>query len=195
MLFLGDKMPAQSRANLFVGLFFVVIALFTIFVWIPLDIETGLIEKARGRFVIGDALAPTIACAFLVIGGLLLVLFERKKPEQEIISRSQMSFITRIVCMIILGVIIMRYTGPILAELVNIFRAEPIEYRLLRATPGWKHVGYISGGISLIAGVIAIVEGKLTRRALITALIAVLAMIAVFDVPFDDLLLPPNGDV
>lgn len=188
-------MSAQSRANLYVGLFFLVVALITIFVWIPLDTDTGLVEKQRGRFVIGDALAPTIACAFLILGGLLLVLFERKKPEQEIISWLQISFISRIVGMIILGVIIMRYTGPLLVELVNIFRAEPMEYRLLRATPGWKHVGYILGGISLIAGVIAIVEGKLTRRALFTALVAVLAMIAVFDVPFDDLLLPPNGDV
>jgi len=89
----------------------------------------------------------------------------------------------------------MRYTGPVLAELVNIFRAEPIEYRLLRATPGWKHVGFVLGGVIVVSGMITIVERRFTRRAVLTALVAVLVMIAVFDLPFEDLMLPPNGDV
>lgn len=188
-------MPAQSRANLYVGLFFLTVALFAIFVWIPLDTETGLVERARSRILIGDALAPTVACGFLLLGGLLLVLFERNKPDQEIISRSQLTFITRIVGVITLGVLVMRYAGPALAELVNFFRAEPIEYRLLRATPGWKHFGFVLGGVTLVSSIIAIVEARFTRRAMLTAVIAVLLMIAVFDLPFDDLQLPPNGDV
>lgn len=188
-------MLAQSRANLYVGLFFLVVALITIFVWIPLDTDTGLVEKLRGRFVIGDALAPTIACGFLILGGLLLVLFERKKPEQEIISRSNLSFITRIIGVFVLGVLAMRYTGPILAEIINLFRPEPIEYRLLRATAGWKHIGFIVGGVGMVSGIIAVVEGKLTRRALLTSVITVVLIISIFDLPFDDLLLPPNGDV
>ncbi len=188
-------MSAYSRSNLYIGLFFLIIALLAIFVWIPLDTETGLTEKARRRILIGDALAPTVACVFLLVGGLILVLFERRASDQPVIARSQVLFIGRIMSVIVLGVFVMRFSGPILAELVNLFRAEPIEYRLLRATPGWKHVGYVLGGMIVVAGMISIIERKITRRAVVTALFAVLIMLAVFDLPFEDLLLPPNGDV
>jgi len=188
-------MSAHSRSNLYIGLFFGVAALLAIFIWIPLDTETGLTEKARRRIVIGDALAPTIACGFILVGALLLLLRERTAAAQPVISRSHVAFISRIAGVIILGVFVMRYTGPALAELANLFRAEPIEYRLLRATPGWKHVGFILGGVLTVAGIIAIVEHKLTRRGVLTAIAAVLLIIGVFDLPFEDLLLPPNGDV
>ena len=188
-------MSTHSRSNLYLGLFFGVIALFAIFVWIPLDTETGLTEKARRRILIGDALAPTLACGFILVGALLLVLKERAAAAQPVIARSHVWFLTRMIAVIVLGILAMRYTGPVLAELVNIFRAEPIEYRLLRATPGWKHVGFVLGGVIVVSGMITIVERRFTRRAVLTALVAVLVMIAVFDLPFEDLMLPPNGDV
>lgn len=188
-------MSEQSRSNVIIGLVFSALGLLAVFVWIPLDSDSGLINKVRGRMVIGDALAPTIAGCFLLLGGLLLIIRERHAPNQTIVTRTQLFFITRIVIVIIVGVLAMRYSGPALADLVSLFRAEPIEYRLLRTTPGWRHVGYVVGGIIIVSGMIAVVEGKLTRRAVLTALIAVLVFIAVFDLPFEDLQLPPNGDV
>jgi len=155
-------MSTHSRSNLYLGLFFGVIALFAIFVWIPLDTETGLTEKARRRILIGDALAPTLACGFILVGALLLVLKERAAAAQPVIARSHVWFLTRM---------------------------------LLRATPGWKHVGFVLGGVIVVSGMITIVERRFTRRAVLTALVAVLVMIAVFDLPFEDLMLPPNGDV
>lgn len=74
----------------------------------------------------------------------------------------------------------MRYTGSALAELINLTRDAPIEYGLLRATPGWKHVGFVLGGIIIVAGMILIVERKFTTRALLTAIGAVLLLIAIF---------------
>lgn len=188
-------MSTHSRSNLFIGLLGLALALLAIFVWIPMDTDSGLIERVRGRTVIGDALAPTIAAGFVVLGGLLLILRERKAVDQPVVTRSQVWFLMRIVGVIVAGILAMRYTGPALAELVNLFRPEPIDYRLLRATPGWKHVGFILGGMIVVAGMIAIVERKFTRRAVLTALAAILVMIAIFDLPFEDLLLPPNGDV
>lgn len=188
-------MSAHSRSNLYIGLFFLVVALLAIFVWIPLDTETGLTEKARRRVLIGDALAPTVACGFLLVGGLLLIFRERNATDQPVITRTHVLFLRRILAVIIAGILVMRYTGPALAELANLFRSEPVEYRLLRATAGWKHVGFVLGGVFIVSGMIAIVERKLTRRAVLTACVAVLVIIAVFDLPFEDLLLPPNGDV
>lgn len=188
-------MSVRSRSNLLVGLAAAAVALASIFVWIPLDTDSGLVEKMRGRVVIGDALAPTVACGFLLLGGLLLIIFERDASHQPVIARAQILFFGRMMGVIVLGILVMRYTGPAIAELVNLFRAEPVEYRLLRATPGWKHVGFALGGFITVSGMIAIVERKLTLRAALTALMAVLVIIAVFDLPFEDLLLPPNGDV
>jgi len=188
-------MSAHARSNLYIGLFFLIIALFAMFVWIPLDTETGLTEKARRRILIGDALAPTVACGFILLGGLLLVFRERTAVDQPVMTRSQLGFLTQTVSVIIIGILVMRYAGPVVAEMANLLRAEPIEYRLLRATPGWKHVGFVAGGAIIVTGMITIVERKFTRRAVLTALIAVLLIIAVFDLPFEDLLLPPNGDV
>lgn len=188
-------MSASSRSNLLIGLVFLAVSLLVALVWVPLDTDTGLVEKVRGRKTIGDALAPTIACGFLFLGGLLLVVMERNALVQQMMTRAQLGFIARLLGVIVFGILVMRYAGPALAELVNQFRAEPIEYRLLRATPGWKHVGFVLGGMIVVSGMIAIVEHKFTRNALLTALIAVLFMIAVFDLPFEDLLLPPNGDV
>ncbi len=188
-------MSAHSRSNLYIGLVFFGLALFAIFVWIPLDTETGLTEKARRRILIGDALAPTVACVFVVLGGLLLIFRERKASGQPTLTQAHLWFLGRIVGVIVLGILVMRYTGPLLAEVTNLFRAEPIEYRLLRATPGWKHIGFVFGGMVVVSGMISIVERKFTRRAALTSLVAVLVMIAIFDLPFEDLLLPPNGDV
>lgn len=188
-------MTPQPRHNLVIGLVFVGLALLAALVWIPLDTDTGIIEKVRGRQNIGDAMAPTVACGFLILGGVLLILTERRAPDQPVLRLAQLGFISRILAVIITGLVVMRYTGPAVAELINLTRAEPIEYRVLRASLGWKHLGFALGGTFIVAGMIAIVERGLTRRAVFTGLLAVALMIAVFDLPFEDLLLPPNGDV
>lgn len=188
-------MLAPSRSNLYIGLLCIVFAALLIFIWIPLDTDSGIVEKVRGRFAIGDALAPTIAGCFILTGGLLLLLSERNDPIQARLTRSHVFFITKFLAVTVLSLLVMRFAGPIFAEFANLFRAEPIEYRLLRATAGWKHIGFSLGGTFMVAGIIAIVERGVSRRGLLTAIFAVLAMIAVFDLPFEDLLLPPNGDV
>lgn len=188
-------MSANSKSNLILGAFFVAFAILAIFVWIPLDTTSGIIQKVRGRYNIGDAMAPTIATLFLLAGGLLLVISERKAKDQPAFGRDEFSFIVKLMAVLIFGLMVMRYTGPLLVELTNLFRAEPREYRLLRATPGWKHVGFVVGGIITVSGVISVVERKFSRRAVLIGILAVIILVAVFDIPFEDLQLPPNGDV
>lgn len=188
-------MSESTRSNLYLGLGCAAFALVTLFIWIPLDTDSGIIEKVRRRYVIGDALAPTVAAGFLLIGGLLLALNERLAKTQPVVSRSSLKFILKVSAILIVSVLLMRWTGPILAELANLFRADPIEYRLLRATAGWKHVGFVIGGGIMIAGLMSLVERRFSGRSVVIAMVAVAAIIAVFDLPFEDLLLPPNGDV
>ena len=188
-------MSAQSRSKLYLGLICVVVALVLIFIWIPLDTKTGIVEQSRGKFIIGDALAPTVAAGFVLLGGLVLSVFERSADAQPDLRKDQITFVAMLSAVVIVSIGIMRFAGPAAAEFTNMFRNEPIEYRLLRATPGWKHIGFILGGVTMVSGIVAIVEHRLSSRAVLTGIVAVLVLIAVFDLPFEDLLLPPNGDV
>ena len=188
-------MPAPSRSNLYLGLLCIVFAAGLIFVWIPFDTDSGIVEKVRGRLNIGDALAPTVAAGFVLFGSILLLVFERNDQHQPSLRKSHISFVASLTAVTIASLLVMRFAGPFFAEIANLFRAEPIEYRLLRTVPGWKHIGFVLGGVMMVSGVIAIVERGVSLRGFLTAVLAVTLMILVFDLPFEDLLLPPNGDV
>ena len=182
-------MLRHLSASDILGIVCIAAAVLALSVWIPLDIETGLIEKVRRQTSIGDSLLPTLACGFVVAGGLLLLLLERN-PEQRL---SGENFRFLLILLVILAVAFgaMRWLGPSAVWLLT----EDGSYRAVRDTAPWKHIGYVAGGTILIAGLMAMVEGRVTWRGVIIGLLAALALIAVYDLPFEDLLLPPNGDV
>ena len=188
-------MPEKSRSNLLLGLACIVFSLVVIFIWIPLDTDSGIIEKVRRRLTIGDAMAPSIAGVFILIGGFVLITFERKTSKQTNIMASNFKFIIRTLSILFLSLLIMRYSGPLLVAAVNMTLIEPLEYRLLRDTIPWKLVGYFIGGVVLIAGLIAQVESRLSVVSVGVAILATIILIIIYDFPFDDRLLPPNGDV
>lgn len=188
-------MPGMSRSNVYLGLGCIGFAILALVVWIPLDTDSGILEKIRGRYQIGDALAPTVAAVFVLIGGAILLLFEGRAKGQPTLHISKIVFVARILGVMFVGLTVMRYAGPATVEISNMFRSEPAEYRLLRTTIPWKYIGYVLGGVIMISGVISVVERRLTKRALLTGVIAVICLILIYDVPFEDLQLPPNGDV
>lgn len=183
-----------QNINVVTGLFFTALALLLLLVWIPLDSDTGLIEKVRRQVAIGDALAPTVAAVFLLIGGGLLMLLEGKRDTPPAMDAASVKFVVRVFTMLVLGFLVMRYAGPLAVEVMNTIQGSDLEYRLLRDTAPWKWLGYVLGGTLAICGTISLTEGRFSLRALVVALLAIAAMIAIFDLPFDDLLLPPNGD-
>jgi len=65
------------------GILFLIFAVFLVFVWIPLDVDTWYIEKVRRQVSIGDALAPTVAGVFLLIGGIGFLVFGGTPQEIE----------------------------------------------------------------------------------------------------------------
>ena len=79
------------------------------------------------------------------------------------------------------------------ANLVEIV-TEP-SYRALRATPPWNYTGYLLGGTLVIAALITRINGNVRGKALLIGFIACLVIALLYDLPFDDLQLPPNGDV
>ncbi|MCP5085284.1 MAG: hypothetical protein GY952_00540 [Rhodobacteraceae bacterium] len=188
-------MSSRSKSNLYLGFCCLGFSLLLLFVWIPLDTETGWIEKVRRQITIGDSLAPSVAALFLLVGGAILTLIERKAPGQPKLTGANMRFIGSVLLILFFSLTIMRYCGPLAVAITSAFTGDELEYRLLRDTAPWKYIGYICGGIVLIAGLIALIEGRMTGRAVLISALAVLVLIAIYDLPFDDLLLPPNGDV
>ncbi len=183
-------MTKHPRHNLILGLVFLAFAMFVAFVWVPLDTETGLIEKVRRQSNIGDALAPTLAAFFVGLGGVLLLLFERKDPHQPALSKANLKFICVQIGVLVFGFLIMLYAGPLA---VFLFQGD-VEYRLLRDSVPWKYIGYFLGGTFIVAGLISQVEGRVSIRSVIIGVCVVVLLIAIYDLPFEDLLLPPNGD-
>lgn len=170
------------------GLGCIAFALILAFIWIPLDTETWLVERKRGRYIAGDSLAPTMAAGFILMAGVML-LFERSSDDPRP-TRQNLAFIGVVSIVGIVGILLMRWAGPVASSL---FGAD--EYRLLRDTAPWKYIGFVLGGGTMVFCIVSFVEQRVTWRALWVALAAVIGIIVLYDLPFDDVLLPPNGDV
>ncbi len=185
----------RSNSNAVLGGLCVLAAALVAFVWVPLDVDSGVVEQVRRRVQIGDSLAPITAAVFIAIGGLVLLLVERRVPDQPAFTLQNLRFIALSAAIIVVGFLIMRFTGPLTVDVVNLLTGGELQYRLLRDSAPWKFIGYFIGGIFVVTGLMAQAEGGITRKNLGIATAVVIALILIFDVPFDDLLLPPNGDV
>ncbi|MDJ0825757.1 MAG: hypothetical protein QNJ16_09670 [Rhodobacter sp.] len=190
---MSPRLPS-ARTNLYLSLGSIGFALVLGLVWAPLDSGTGLIETVRRQVTIGDALAPTLAAGMIGLGG-VLVLAQRRAPDPGGLGPANLGFLLRFLAVIAVAFALMRWTGPVAVTLANVAVADDLTYRALRDTAPWKYLGFFAGGSFLIATLISAVEGRPTLRAVLIAAATTLALIAVYDLPFDDLLLPPNGDV
>lgn len=187
--------------NLALGLIFTAFALLTLLVWIPNDIETGIVEKVRRRVEVGDAMFPVvIATALLIVSALLAITSAwdiRRGGAEDSDGRLTLAngrHLAWLIAVIAISLALMVWTGPVVVTAFNAFGADLGSYRELRDTVPYKYLGFILGGLFLVVGLITAIEGRPRLNALLTAVGAVAALILLYDLPFDDLLLPPNGD-
>ena len=75
---------------------FLLCSLIVLGVWIPNDVVTGLLEKMRRHWVIGDALAPTLAAGFVLVGALLVLLSEKRDETQFTMTGTQLVFFLKL---------------------------------------------------------------------------------------------------
>ncbi len=158
-------------------------------IWIPLDVETGLLEKVRGRVVIGDSLAPSLAAVVLMLGGLMLVLQSLHTSGNIDLTWKSLKYAGLMLSVMALSIAVMRWSGPIAATLFG------GDYRNLRDTVPWKYIGYFLGGSTMVFGLISMMEGRTRLRIVLISVLAVIVLMLLYDLPFKNLLLPPNGDV
>ena len=163
--------------------------LFIVFVWAPLDSETGIAEKVRGRWAVGDALAPIVAGALLIASGAGLLAGALRTATPAALGLHNLGFLAAVIGCVGASLAVMWLAGPVAAALTV------GDYRPLRDEAPWKYLGFVLGGGLMIFSLIALVERRLSLARLVLALAVALALALVFDLPFEDLLLPPNGDV
>ena len=163
--------------------------------WLPNDVDSGLIEKVRRRYQIGDMLAPVMALCIMLFGGAWLML----STNRTIIGKIAAPARTILMFLVIVGtsLLLMRFTGPVmvwLAEAVGVVEAGT-GYRPLRDTLPWKFTGFLAGGTMMIWALGAYADNKWSWRRLVIGFLIALVIGAAFDLPFEDLILPPNGDL
>ena len=179
-------MKPRFSADTWLALLFLSFALLLVLVWVPLDTGTGLVEKVRRKLVIGDALGPTVAGAVIAVGAALLLL----RPAQgHAISRQNLIWLASLFGLFALSLILMRYAGPVALAWSE------TGYHPLRATAPWHYIGFLLGGTVLVGGLTGIAKRRLSLRDFAIGFAASLLIALLYDLPFDDLILPPNGDV
>ena len=181
-------MSSNSKAERWLGLFCVAFALVLIFIWIPNDVDTGAFQKVRRRLTIGDSLAPMVAGVVILLGGVLMYLSPSENAKT--LDRKAIIWVCLVVLSVAVSITIMRWFGPMVTELLT-----DQTYRSLRATAPWKYVGYVSGGGALVYLLIGFATRSWSLKYLLIGLLAALCMALFYDLPFEDLQLPPNGDV
>ena len=157
------------------------------------NIDPGLIEKVRRRHQIGDMLGPAASLAIVVLGGGLPC------RGRECVGKVLAPLRTIVIFsfFILASLLLMRWAGPALvgmAQAAGLLEPEA-GYRQLRDTLPWKLTGFLAGGCVMIWTLAGITDGNWTARRLGVSFLIALVIALAFDLPFDDLVLPPNGDL
>ena len=175
-----------------IGIFISVMCLLCIFVWIPADSETGLVETVRRRLIIGDALAPTVASLL----GLVCAAFLMIKPENqpELSRKALVSLFIYIACFSV-TLAVMRYFGPAMIDSLHSLNLLSFSYRPLRATFPVSYISFVTAGGIMIFSLSVYIDRRYSWARLGVCFALAFFIALLFDVPFEDILLPPNGDV
>ena len=185
----------QLSQNRLTGAVIVALCICALAFWVPTDIDSGIIEKVRRRYQIGDMLGPVTALLIMLVGGIWLATSQQNKPVKGVGKATVMLLIFGGV--VALSLLVIRWAGPgavALAEMVGIID-QGTGYRPLRDTLPWKFTGFLLGGGMLIASLSSLADRQWSWQRLGLGILIAFVLGALFDLPFEDLILPPNGDV
>lgn len=182
----------NNRADGVIGPLAIGFAAITLSVWIPSDIDTGIIDVWRRSVRIGDAMVPVISAGGVLVCGAVILLRAVLSPTGVPFARIDPRFAILGTGAIGLSLAVMMLAGP---ALVWVWTGGTLPYRMFIDTPVIKHVGFVLGGGLLTASLIAMAYHRMDWRHWAIGFSAALILALMYDLPFDSLLLPPNGDV
>ncbi len=157
--------PSRNRTDTWLALACIAAALLAALIWIPADSGTGIIQEVRRQVTIGDALAPTLAAGFILLGALMTLVGRRQDGAG--LSLGNLVFLGLLLAAFAVSFALMRWTGPAAVALVETATGQELSYRALRDTAPWKYAGFVLGGGVLIAALIAAAEGRVRARAIL----------------------------
>ena len=176
------------------GIIALVIAALSLCLWIPFDSDTALVETVRRRLVIGDSLAPSVA--MLLVAGAALSLIRQSTRGAPFLNHGKWHLVFGFFLLVfIISLGLMRYLGPSLISIYATLTETDVTYRNLRNIWPLKYVGFVCGGTVLLCSFSHFMDQSLTRKRAALFLVICCAIALFFDLPFEDILLPPNGDV
>ena len=194
----------QQRWTIGLGGVVLCLSVVTLAIWIPRDVETGIVETFRRSRMIGDAMLPSmLALAAIAVSVLLIfgAVVESWRSDGRVspsagdgLTADNFRFLAFLLVALGVCLLLMYSLGPFLVAIGKAFGADAESYRHVRATRPWKYVGYMISGPLLVFALISFIEHAVRWRNLAIAIGAALVIAFLYDVPFDNLLLPPNGD-
>ena len=185
----------RKNHDLLVGVLGIILSLICLFVWIPTDIDSGILDVWRRNVRIGDAMLPTFTTIGLLLASITITirgwLNRASRPASPESIIGAMPYVVAVTLIMAISLVLMYYAGPLLVWLW--FEGEVTYRQMLGAAP-WKYAGTMTGGTFLVFAYISLVSQQLRIRNLLIAVVSTAAIIALYDLPFDKLMLPPNGD-
>lgn len=188
----------SRSVEFWVGLIALILSLIALFLWVPFDSETPPIYTFRRQTYIGDAMLPMVAAAGIAICALVHVLLSYLRKDHKgggnpFDPQTAIFFgIFGAIC--IVSFVLMFWSGAAAVALFAQTGDETVTYRQMRGALPWKYIGFVLGGFTLVFGITSLIEGGFNAKRVLSSILAVVALIVLFDVPFDTILLPPNGD-
>ena len=167
-------------------------ALLALLAWIPLDVDTGVIDVWRRNVRIGDAMLPVFSAAGMAVAGAVIGVRSLMQNSGAASGAIDLAFLGWLGLTLVAGLALMLLTGPVVAWIVT---GGETPYRVLRATAPWKYLGFLLGGSVMTFGLMALSLHRPSWRLAALAFVATLVIALLYDLPFDTLQLPPNGDV
>lgn len=190
----------SRKTELVLGAIFLGLGLVVVFAWAPLDSETAMIETFRRQTTMGDAFLPTVAGALMVVCAVVHLIMNYRRAdlfdtENPPIDGNDLAFLLQLSGITALSIALFYWAGPLAVALfAQGDGSETVTYRQMRSTYPYKLIGFVMGGFSLVFFTTALIEGRVKTIRIFSSLIVVAVLIAIFDLPLDNVLLPPNGD-
>lgn len=184
-------LQSEQKRDVAIGILGSCCALMILFLWIPNDVDTGVVDVWRRTVRIGDAMLPTFAAYGILIASIGIMAQNFFIKSQVPVRAVASAFIFSLFAILTISLLLMLVTGPVC---IWLWTGGEMNYRQVLASAPWKYLGFLVGGTLMVFGFISLSEHQIRWRNVGIAVLSTILIALLYDLPFDSLFLPPNGD-